>query len=277
MSSLAVALDILLEAAYRKWFLALAIGITLLLLLLGLFLRLEVVDGALAATRLFGASLDTDIRPADVALRPFFTFVAYATYYVGIVFGLTACADFAPSLMAPGRIEAMLALPLQRWELLLGTFLGVMALAVLGAIYAAGGVTLIVGLKSGVWNAGPLAMALFGCVAFAAVHATMLVAALFVRSAAFSTVVGTVLFILGAVASHRTALGKLFEEGVARTIFEWSTLPIPRFSSLAKAGAALVDPGPVHGAETLSLVLGVLFFAASVLLFGAWRFERKDF
>jgi len=43
---------LLREAAARKWFLALGAATTLALVLVGAALRLEVVDGALAATRL---------------------------------------------------------------------------------------------------------------------------------------------------------------------------------------------------------------------------------
>lgn len=64
-----VAVDLLREAASRKWFLALGIGITTALVVLGFALRLEVVDGALAATKLFGKTVNSDIRSVDVALR----------------------------------------------------------------------------------------------------------------------------------------------------------------------------------------------------------------
>ena len=46
---LAVARDILREAASRKWFLGLGALITLSLITLGLSLKMDVVDGALAA------------------------------------------------------------------------------------------------------------------------------------------------------------------------------------------------------------------------------------
>src|SRR4030095_8301910 len=49
--TLLVALDLLREAASRRWFLALGAALTLILLFAALALRLEVVDGVLAATR----------------------------------------------------------------------------------------------------------------------------------------------------------------------------------------------------------------------------------
>src|SRR5262249_41105822 len=139
VKTFAVALDLLREAASRRWFLALGGAITLLLAVLGLALQIEVVDGALAATRLFGEVMRTDIQSVDVALRPVFRAAAYVVCYGGLAFGVLACADFAPSLLAPGRIEHLLSLPVRRWELCAGTFLGVMALAVGGAVYGAGG------------------------------------------------------------------------------------------------------------------------------------------
>ena len=50
--TLAVAQDLLREALARKWVLGLLVGITGVLLLLGLFLKLDVVDGAIAGSKL---------------------------------------------------------------------------------------------------------------------------------------------------------------------------------------------------------------------------------
>ena len=100
-----------------------------LLLLLVTSLRLEVVDGALAATRLFGQPLVHDIQSADVALRPVFLAASQLVFWGGLAFGVLSCADFAPALLSPGRIEHLLSLPVRRWELLAGTFLGVLVLA----------------------------------------------------------------------------------------------------------------------------------------------------
>ena len=62
--TLAVARDLLREALQRRWILALGLAITAIVLVLGMALRMEVVDGALAATRLFGRVVHHDIRSA---------------------------------------------------------------------------------------------------------------------------------------------------------------------------------------------------------------------
>jgi Cu-processing system permease protein len=274
---LTVALDLFREAASRRWFLALGVGITLLLCVAGLTLRLDVVDGALAATRLFGRVINTDIRSVDVALRPVFRVAAYLIFYGGLAFGIIACADFAPSLLAPGRIEHLLALPVQRWQLLAGTFLGVLGLATAGAIYGAGGLALLLAVKTGVWTARPILAALIASVTFTAIYGAMLTAALFARSASLSAATGGALFIAGIVAGYRERVAAFFESGVARTSFRAVTLLLPRVSTLADAAADLAASAEVDRTALLQELAGLAVFGLAALAFGIARFERKDF
>lgn len=276
-SALAVALDLFREAASRRWFLALGLGITMLLLTAGLALRIDVVDGALAATRLFGRSVPTSIQSVDVALRPVFRGAAYVIFYGGLAFGILACADFAPSLLSPGRIEHLLSLPIQRWELLFGTFLGVLGLATIGALYGAGGFTLILSVKTGVWTARPILAGLLASVTFSALYGGMLAAALFVRSAALSAAVGGFLFVAGIVAGYRDSVAAFFEAGAARDVFRATTLLVPRVSTLADAAGDLAASEPVDMRALGSLLLGLAIFGLAALAFGIWRFEQKDF
>lgn len=273
----AVAMDLLREAASRKWFLGLAIALTLGLGTLGLSLRMEVVDGALAATRLFGNVVNTSIMSVEVFLRPVFRAAAYLTFYGGLVFGILACADFAPSLLSPGRIEHLLSLPVRRWQLLAGTFVGVLLLALMAALYGAGGLTLIFGVKTGVWTPGPILAALLAALTFAALYAGMLTSALFARSAAVSAAVGMILFVAGICAGYRASLASMFEEGAGRSVFKAVTLLLPRVSALADAGADMAASAPLEVHSLGSLLAGVFVFGLGVLALGAWRFEQRDF
>ena len=274
---LSVALDLFREASSRRWFLALGLAVTLLLALAGLTLRIDVVDGALAATRLFGKVVHADIRSVDVALRPVFRAAAYVIFYGGLAFGVLACADFAPSLLAPGRIEHLLALPVQRWQLLAGTFFGVLALSLIGALYGAGGFTLLLAVKTGVWTLRPLLAALIASVTFAAIYGGMLVAALFARSAALSAATGGFLFLTGIVAGYRQRLDHFFEPGIGRWLFQAVTLLLPRVSTLADASADLAASAPVDLGALGSELVGLAVFGLAALAFGIWRFESQDF
>jgi ABC-type transport system involved in multi-copper enzyme maturation permease subunit len=272
----AVALDLLREALSRKWFLALGLAITLLIVTLGLTLRLEVVDGALAATSLFGSSLHHDIQAADVALRPVFEAASYVIFYGGILFGTLSCADFAPELLAPGRIEHLLSLPVRRAEVLAGTFLGVLALAAAGALYGAMGFTLVLSAKSGFWTVKPVIAAVLSCVAFSAVYGAMLAAAVFVRSAALSAAVGAAVFIIGIVASYRSVISELFT-GFAARVFLVVTAPFPRFSMLVDAARLIATGRAVDVLDLLRLLLGTMLFAAAGLAIAIWEMERRDY
>jgi Cu-processing system permease protein len=275
--SLAVAIDILREAASRKWFLSLGIAITLVLVFLAFALRMDVVDGALAATRFFGSSLHTDIRSADLAMRPVFQAVAWVIFYGGLLFGILSCADFGPSLLSPGRIEHLLSLPVRRWELLLGTFLGVVALSAIGSLYGAGGVTLLLAVKTGVWTTRPLAAALIASVAFAGIYGAMLTSSLFARSPSLCAATGVLLYVLGIVAGYRNELADLFDEGVGRAVFEAVTIPMPHLKQLADLSVGIAGGASVNTASLVRSLLGVALFGLASLMVGMWRFEKKDF
>lgn len=276
-ATLTVALDLLREAARRRWFLALGLAITLLLALVGFGLELEVLDGALAASTLFGFVLDSDIQSVDVAMRPVFAAASYLVSYAGGALLILACADFAPSLLAPGRIEYLLSLPVRRWELLAGTFLGVWTIALLSALYGAGGLVVILGVKTGAWTAGPLVSAALASASFATIYAAMLAAAVFLRSAALSAATGGVLFFAGIVASWRDAVSELFGEGLARDAFLAIAAILPRIGAIATAAANLAMDRALDGAALARLLLGMFVFAGGMLALGLWWFEERDF
>lgn len=274
---LIVALDILKEATARKWFIALGAVITLALFVVGLALRLEVVDGALAATRFFGRDLSSDIKSVDVAMRPVFNAVSYLVFYGGIIFGASACADFGPSLLVPGRIEHVLALPVKRWQLLFGTFLGVMALAALGSLYGAGGLALLMGVKTGSWNLNPVIAGLLACVGFSAVYAAQLSSTMFIRSTALSTLVGILMFAVGIISGYRSEISGAFEPGAGRAMFELAVSPFPKLSTLADFAGDLAGSSAVDALLLVKIIAGHFVFGLACLAVGVWRFEKMDF
>ncbi|AUX40412.1 hypothetical protein SOCE26_018130 [Sorangium cellulosum] len=277
-AALTVAGDLLREASSRRWFLALGIGVTMALVVIGGALQLEVVDGALAATRFFGQDVSRgQIRSVDVALRYVGRALSYMLFYGGLAFGIVSCADFGPSLLAPGRIEHLLSLPVRRFELLLGTFLGVLALSLLSTLYGAAGITLIFGVRAGVWMASPIVAALLASVTFAGIYGAMLTAAVMVRSAALSAAVGIALFFLGIVAGYREQLESFFEPGLARGAFLAATLVLPRVSALADASADIAVAAAIKGDVLASQVAGLLVFGLAALALGIYVFEEKDF
>ena len=277
MTVLAIAADLWRHAFARKWFLVLGGAVTLSLLGIALSLRLEVVDGALAGMRLFGQTKDVEITAVDLALRPIFQGAAMVVYYPFTFFFIVLCAEFAPSLLAAGRIEHMLSLPVRRWELVLGTYLGVVGLSALFALYGAGGLCAILGLKTGVLTLRPLLAALLGTVAFAAVYSGMMAAAVLARSATSSAGVGFALYLAGVLAGYRTSIAPMMSKGISRHAFELVTALLPRISTLGNVAWDVAGGQRVSVAHVGGLCLGFLAFTAAVLAAAMWGFERKDF
>lgn len=272
-----VAFDLLLEAARRKWFLALFGAITLVLLILGFSLQLDVVDGAIAGSKFFGAVFSKDIVSANHVMGALYEGTAYTSFYGGAFFLAIACSDFAPELLAPGRIEHLLSLPVSRWQLLFGTFVGVVTLAALGTLYGAGGLTVLLGVKTGIWNTKLLLGSAVGWVGFCALYSVMLTANFFVRSAALSGALGVVTLILGVVASFRESIAVAMNPGLGRSLFSWAMLPIPRLGTLATVAAHIAGSEPVDSNMLGRLLGGCFIFSAALLSVAAYRFERKDF
>lgn len=269
-----VAIDILREAAHRRWFLALGIFATLLLALLSFALRIDVADGAMAAIRIFG-DLEGD-RHLGKFIPKVFEGATYLIFYGGMIFGILACSDFATSLLAPGRIEHLLSFPIRRWELLLGTWLGVLLLAGAFFLYGAAGVAVILGAKSGLWSLKPLLGASLAALAFPSLYAAMLATTVFVRSAAIAAGSGFSLFVAGLVAGQREDILKHLEPGVSRALFEGITALLPRFSQLGRFAGSIAAGEPVDGAALLGAVGGTLLFGAAAFAVAVWRFEGRD-
>jgi len=234
---------------------------------------------SIGASTLASAAASRLMASADVGVRPALCkrVASQIVFWGGLSFGVLSCADFAPALLSPGRIEHLLSLPVRRWELLAGTFLGVLALALGGAIYASAGLVLVLGAKTGVWTGWPVISAVLAAVAFASVYAGMLAVTVWVRSAALSAAAGASLIVLGLLATHRIAILDLMGRGVGRALFAGLTAVVPPLGKLADAAGALASSGPLAPGGLVRLLAGTVAFAGALLAVAIWRFDRRDF
>ena len=277
MNVINVALEVLREAVHRKWFLGITLGISVLLAIMWNVLQFEIVDGALAATELFGDLMGSDIQSADVALRPAFRAASYIIYYGVLIFGIAVCAPLATTLLAPGRIDYLLALPIARWELILGSYVGVLVLTIAGTLYGAAGFMTVLGLKTGVWSTGILLSTVLGSITFAAIYATMLTMAIFIRYTPAIIIAGLLVMFGGVLANN-------IEEIQAEIETQWLSQSlgvicqfVPRVVRVSHLAADIAGSMPVNEAMLMRSIGGMLFFGLAMLCLGLWHFERKDF
>ena len=273
----AVARDVLKEATSSKMMLALLLTIGLFLLALTLSLDLDVVDGALAGSRIFGRASGTAIVPVDVFLRPAFQALAWVTFYVGLLFGIVATADIAPRLLQPGRVEHLLALPIRRVELVIGTYLGVCAICAIATVFAVGGVSLVLFAKAKMVTVAPAAGAAMAFVAFAAIYGVMMAVGVLFRSAALSAGAGLLTYIMGVAVSEKNVMLMWTTNKPLRTVLEVVSAPIPNLRALADVGAGAAAGEAVALQAVLPMVGGAAAFAACGVLLAAAIVQSRDY
>lgn len=277
MTVLTLAADVVREALARRMLLLLLVVLGAGMALLVFALDLEVVEGALAAGRLFGNPVGSFIAPVDVALRPIFQALVYVTFYGGLLFGIVAMADVAPQMLAPGRVELLLSLPVRRWELALGTYLGVVAIALGTTTFAIGGISLILFWKAGFASAAPLLGGLAAVIAFLPIYAWMMWVATLARSTALSAGSGLLLFLLGIVTSDRSAFVGWFRSALTRDMLSWAIAPLPRLTDLARLGAEAAGGEIASASEWWVVAGGALLFAAAALAAACLVVSERDY
>lgn len=277
MTVLYIATDVVREAFARYYMIALFACIVLFLIGLTFALDLEVVEGALAAGRLFGTNLTNAIVPIDVAMRGVFQALSAFTFYVGLLFGIVASADIAPKMLAPGRVELLLSLPVRRLELVVGTYLGVAIIATLTTAFAVGGVSLVLFWKAQLVTAAPAFGALMAITGFLSIYGAMLLATTLVRSSALAAGVGMFLYFAGSVTSDRAAFLAWFKEGLVRDVLGVVIAPLPRLAALGDAGTGAATGDGVASAVLVPVVLGALAFAGATVAIACFIVSEKDY
>lgn len=277
MTVLRVVIDVFREAFARKTILALFGFILLALVVLALALDLDVVQGALVAGRLFGSSLMGDAGSAEEQLRPVFKAVTGAVFHLGIVFGVVSMSSIAAQLLAPGRVELLLSLPVRRWELVAGTWCGVVAIALLAATFAIGGFSAVLFYKAGFFSFAPIIGAACAAVGFMAVYAVMLFATTVVRSASVASGAGLGLYLLALLTSDRDTFVSWFSGETMRTIVTVLIAPLPRLKTLAAIGMDAAAADAWQFMELAGVVAGTLAFAAGCVAAAAWVVSGRDY
>ena len=289
MTLLHIAADVVREAAARRY-LAVVFGlIAFAQIALALALDLDVVEGAIVASKLFGSALGGasngaatpdgalgGVQHVQDQLRPVFRLLTGAVYHLGMVFGVVATGDIAVKSLSPGRVELLLSLPVRRWELLIGTFLGVGFIALAGAVFAVGGFSAVLFWKAGYFTAAPLWGAVMGVLGFLIVYSAMLLATTIARSAALASGTGILVYLLSVIADDRAEVRSWFTAGWGREVAGWVIAPLPKLRTLGSVGRDLAVGDLVDSIDLVPAGVAAVAFVAACLVAAVLQVERKD-
>src|SRR5271170_7457519 len=149
-ATIALIQDTFREAFARKIFWGL-FGLSTAMILFFLFLlRIDLVEGGIAATSAFGRTFNhTDV---DKLVRGVYGGVATFLYSWGMFLAVFASAGLIPAVLEPGRIELLLSKPVSRTHILLGRYLGNILVVGSNVAYLVLAIWIILGIKTGIWR-----------------------------------------------------------------------------------------------------------------------------
>ena len=245
---------------------------TLTILVLALAFRSVTVDGVTTFS-FFG-----NVVPKEEGPR-FLQFVQTGLIsfgYLGmILFGVIATAGILPETMKRGTIDLYLSKPVGRPFILLGKYLGALAAIALNVLYGIGGLWIMFGFTTGIWEFTFLYTFVTLVFSYAVIYCFIVLLAIIIRSSGFVIMVSFLyIFVLDSLLFNRQQfLYGFIENPVARKIIDGVYYALPQISDLQANTLRLVSggsmtPGPIYysaASGVVALILAIIFF------------NRKDF
>lgn len=258
---------------------------TLIWIMLSLALNLDIVDGTLAGLRIFGEDANVssgqvdpatgDVIQQGLTLERFVidmsSFVAGASYWVGILLALFATGPLLAGLLERGRVDLVLSKPVHRLSLLAGHVVGVWATAAVLFAYLMGAVWLVVSFKSGIWNWDFLIVIAMVICMFAVVYSIITVISVGFQSGALALVVAYGILFVSIILGFREQLEPQINPPWRQVYVTFYHL-LPNFSEVTVMVTKLAEHAPVASWYPFfsSIAFGVVLYAAA----GYWLMRR---
>jgi Cu-processing system permease protein len=269
----ALVADTFREALARKIFWAL-FGLSTAMILFFLFLmKIDVVEGAMATVSLFG---QTNRKMTDVGrlVRQVHGGIATFLYTWGMALAVFASSGLVPTVLEPGRIELLLSKPIRRYQILLGRYVGNLAVVALNVAYLVVGVWLVFGAKTGVWSPNFLYAIATTVFIFAVLLSVVLLTGVLFESAAVSTMVTIGLGLVSPILAQHTIAEKLLSSEWSRWLWRALYETLPKVFDVGRITLNLVRGDRV---ESLMPLATSGLFAVAMLSLALYIFSKKDF
>ncbi len=275
--------DVMREAAARWTLLAYFFLSTVFLIIFASAINLDIVDGALAGAKLFGKEVEMDGNQLSIEKLVLGVEVGFSGFlYVFCTFlAIFATAHLVPRMQEKGTIDLYLARPVSRVRLLMSRYLAGLILAGSNVVYLLLSIWIIVGSKTGVWNARFLMAGSIMFLVIAVLLAFAFLVGVFTSSTAVSIMATCGIFFFGLMlAGHEqfaAAVSKQWQANVIETLY-WV---FPKTAELLTAVVAFVggEVVPEQIMNTLSPApfLTTAAFGVGCLILASWLFTRKEF
>lgn len=265
--------DTFREAMARKIFWAL-FGLSTMMILFFLFImKIDVVEGAMATVSLFG---QTNRKMTDInrLVRQVHGGIATFLYTWGMALAVFASSGLIPTVLEPGRIELLLSKPVRRYQILLGRYLGNLAVVGLNVTYLIVGVWLVFGSKTGIWSPGFLYAIATTVFIFAVLLSVVMLTGVLFESAAVSTMVTIGLGLVSPILAQHTIAEKLLSSEWSRWLWRALYETLPKVFDVGRITLNLVRGDRI---DTFAPLATSGLFALAMMSLALYIFSKRDF
>ncbi|MFQ5877560.1 MAG: ABC transporter permease subunit [Acidobacteriota bacterium] len=282
MKVLAIVVETCRELVHRRALPVYFGIITLTHLFFLLALQTDVADGMIASLRVMGLQGRTS---AGIRVEEFVgglqLAIAFVLFPLGILMSVFATASLVPRMLERGSIDLLLSKPVPRALLFASRCLGALLAAGSSLVYLVGGLGVILGVKTGVWNGGFFLAGLLMALYFACLLGFLALSGVVSRSTSVAVMVTALLFLAGLVvrAPHEGTRWPLLITSrawrfAARSVVETLYHVLPRTYDFGQmvTGLTLGREVVIWEPALSSALAGAGALAAATLYFA-----RKDF
>jgi ABC-type transport system involved in multi-copper enzyme maturation permease subunit len=195
--------------------------------------------------------------------------------FAGIMlFGVFATAGIVPDSLEKGTVDLYLSKPVARWELLLGKYLGAVAVMFASILYFIGGLWLVFGLRIGIWNLQFLFSALTMSFMFACIFSIVLILGVLFRNTAIP-IIGCFIYLMVVdnVLENRETIFAFTQNKTLHSALDALYYIFPQISAMQKALANQI----MHQAMEWKPFVQSLLSSAAIFGGGVALMQRRDF
>ena len=255
-------------------------------LFLSLAMNIDVVEGSVAALKIFGLESTPTQAVQDEAgnwlqeamnLERFVIgvqgFVFGSAYFLGTLLGIFATAPLAASMLTEPRVGLLLSKPTGRGRLLLGHVLAVFITVLILTTYLIGSTWLVLSYKTGIWEPRFLVGIPATAGMFAVMYGVVLLLVVVSRSSGAALIGAYGLIFISFILAGREGILKTLGD-TGQVLFDVLYHVLPNFLEVLPLTVQLIEGGSVESwiPVTTSVIFGILTYLSAAL----W-FVRKDF
>ncbi len=217
----------------------------------------------------------TPVEEVETLVFGMQTGLAKGLFFGIMLFGVFATASVIPDSLEKGTVDLYLSKPLARWELLLGKYLGAVAVMLAVILYFIGGIWLGFGIRTDVWNVQFLLSSFTMTFMFACIFSIVLILGVVFRNAAIP-IIGSFLYLMfidNLLDSREEILFLFSESKIYRGILDGLYYILPQIAGMQRSLADQI----LHKSMEWKPFVQALLSSSAIFIFSAWIMIRKDF